>query len=442
MHSPDGPNTHHTTLRRRGGLAGFARNLRNQRGDRPDPTPRSPHQRDVPARRRRLDVLLTLTAILCLGALLCAVAWPIVRVHLQAAAVLKLVANQPVPESLRWTVADRVAVEDLYYDTSLGAVRGRLYTPIEHSNAPALIVLHGVHHLGIDEPRLIAFATAMSACGLRVLTPELPDIKDYHVGANSITTIGESAEWLAHRTGEPQVGIMGLSFSGGLSLLAAADPQFRHSIKFVVAVGSQDKMQRVATYYRTGTDARPTGAPELLPPHEYGPLVLEYENLEDFVPKADLTPLRSVLRAHLYEDVPAEKAAMARLTPNETSEAKVLMDSNSPFTRSLLAKAEAKHVIEMARVSPHGHLNKLTVPVYLLHGEGDNIIPAAETLWMESELPTTTLKAALISPVLSHLDLDGAGPGVTDNLRLLHFFAQILEAAEAREPAEQPAQAK
>lgn len=355
-----------------------------------------------------------------------------IRVHMQAAAVLKLVANQPVPESIRWTVSDRVAVDDLYYDTSLGAVRARLYTPVEHPHAPALIVLHGVHHLGIDEPRLIAFATAMSACGLRVLTPELPDIKDYRVGANSITTIGESAEWFSDHAEHQQVGIMGLSFSGGLSLLAAGDPQFSRSIKFVFAIGSQDQMQRVASYYRTGQDARPSGAPELLPPHEYGPLVLEYEHLEDFVPRGDLAPLRRVLRAHLYEDLPAEKGAMARLTPHQTQEAKVLMDTGSQFTRSLLAKAEAKHVNDMAHVSPHGHLGKLTVPVYLLHGEGDNIIPAAETLWMESELPTTTLKAALISPVLSHLDLDGAGPGVTDNLRLLHFFAEVLAAAEAK----------
>ncbi len=107
------------------------------------------------------------------------------------------------------------------------------------------------------------------------------------------------------------------------------------------------------------------------------------------------------------------------------------MDTESPTTRALLAKAEARHVADMAGVSPHGHLGNLTVPVYLLHGAGDNIIPAAETLWMESELPTTTLKAALISPVLSHLDLDGAGPGVTDNLKLVHFFALVLQAAES-----------
>lgn len=425
---PDHPpaNSPHTTLRRRGGLTELAGDLRRQREERRAPHPAAPRP------RRILHGLFRSLAILILLVILGFVLWPTIRVHLQAMAVLKLVANQPVPESLRFTVSDRVAVEDLTYPTSTGLVRARLYTPLERPNAPALMVLHGVHHLGIDEPRLIAFATAMSACGLRVLTPELPDIKDYHVGPNSIATIGESAEWLSRRAGNEPVGIMGLSFSGGLSLLAAADPQFRHSIKFVFAVGSQDQMQRVAAYYRTGEDTRPNGSEELLKPHEYGALVLEYEHLEEFVPRADLVPLRRVLRAHLYEDTAAEKAALTRLTPHQADEVRVLMDVSSPFTRSLLAKAEAKHITDMARVSPHGHLGHLTVPVFLLHGEGDNIIPAAETLWMESELPTTTLKAALISPVLSHLDLDGAGPGVTDNLRLLHFFAQILEAAEAK----------
>jgi hypothetical protein len=51
---------------------------------------------------------------------------------------------------------------------------------------------------------------------------------------------------------------------------------------------------------------------------------------------------------------------------------------------------------------------------------------------MEAELPSQDLKAALISPVLSHLDLDGAGPSTLDHLRLVHFFALILHAAQAR----------
>ena len=50
---------------------------------------------------------------------------------------------------------------------------------------------------------------------------------------------------------------------------------------------------------------------------------------------------------------------------------------------------------------------------------------------MESELPREELKAALVSPVLSHLNLDGRGPSAMDNWRLLHFFAEVMQAAES-----------
>ena len=86
----------------------------------------------------------------------------------------------------------------------------------------------------------------------------------------------------------------------------------------------------------------------------------------------------------------------------------------------------------MEGLSPHGTLRTMTTPVYLLHGQADNIIPAAETLWMASELPRTALQEVLVSPVLSHLDLDGAKPRVWDQLELVHFFALVMDAAERK----------
>ena len=185
--------------------------------------------------------------VLLFAVVTAAFVWPFAKAHLQAVAVLDLVGNQPVPALLHELVTEPITTHDVSLNTSQGTVRARLYSPLHHPNAPALVVLHGVHHLGMDEPRLIAFASAMASCGLRVLTPELSDIKDYHVGANSIATIGDTATWFAQENGERPVGVMGLSFSGGLSLLAASDPQFRSSIKFVVAIGSQDAMSRVRT---------------------------------------------------------------------------------------------------------------------------------------------------------------------------------------------------
>jgi len=387
--------------------------------------------RSAPQHRRYERV----TVFLLIFFLLCALAWPFTRAHLQSITVLDLVANKPVPWLLRKTITEPIATQDFTLPTSNGPIRARLYIPQGHPDAPAIVVLHGVHHLGIDEPRLIAFARAMSSCGVRVLTPELPDIKDYHVGSSSIATIGDSAVWMSQHSANKPVGVMGLSFSGGLALLAAADPQWHKAIKFVVAIGSQDEMARVATFYRTGEDPLPTGAPERLTPHEYGALVLEYEHLEDFIPpdqSASLAPIRAVLRAHLYEDWPAEKAALAALTPAQLTLARQLMDTTSPITRAQLAHAETLHIDDMAGVSPHGHLSQLTTPVYLLHGAGDNIIPSAETVWMAEELPAASLKAELISPVLSHINLDGANPTAMDQWRLVHFFALILHAAESR----------
>ena len=358
--------------------------------------------------------------------------WPWLLAHLQATAVLKLVSQQTVPWIVGEAVAEPIATEEVHFESPAGTVHARLYVPVNKPQAPAMVIFHGIHHLGMDEPRLESFAAAIASCGVQVLTPELPNIKDYRVDASSIRVIGESTRWFSTKTGGP-IGVMGLSFSGGLALLAAADPLYKPAIKFVFAVGAQDAMAHIAQYYLTGTEARPDGTIESLLPHEYGALVLEYEHLDEFVPAADVEPLRVVLRQHLYEDKPAETAAIALLTPAQTVEAKLLMDSNAPATRQLLAKANTRHISDMAGLSPAGKLRTMTTPVYLLHGQADNIIPAAETLWMADELPELSRKAVLVSPVLSHLDLDAADPGLLDQWRLIHFMALVMHATETPE---------
>jgi hypothetical protein len=51
---------------------------------------------------------------------------------------------------------------------------------------------------------------------------------------------------------------------------------------------------------------------------------------------------------------------------------------------------------------------------------------------MASELPRTTLQEALVSPVLSHLDLNETKPGAWDQWRLVHLFALVMHAAERK----------
>ena len=353
--------------------------------------------------------------------------WPKTRTYLQAIAILNQLNGKPVPQLLQPIASMPVSTTTLTIPSSAGIVQARLYTPIPAPNAPGLVLIPGIHYLGMDEPRLIAFARSMSACGLRVLTPELPDSRDYRIQPSDVQAIGDSVQWMQNATGHP-VGLMGLSFSGGLALMAAAKPPFSNEISFVFSVGAHDDLLRVATFYATEADPLPDGDVERAKPNNYGPWVLAYEHPEDYVPQADVAAIRAVLRARLYENWTLEKQLSATLTATQKAEYERLLDPKQED--AALFASNKKHAAEMAAVSPTGHLAGLHVPVYLLHGRADTLIPFAEAEWLAEDLPRGTLKALVISPLIAHVSTNTSKPSVWDEWQLLHLLAQVMERAE------------
>jgi len=353
--------------------------------------------------------------------------WPKTRAHLQAAAVLDQLNGRPVPRLLRPIAAMPLTTRTLVIPSVAGLVRARLYTPVQRPDAPGLVLVPGITYLGMNEPRLIAFARSLAACGLRVLTPELPDSRDYRIDPGDIAAVGDAVEWLARATGH-RVGLMGLSFSGSLALMAAAEPPYASEVSFVFAVGAYDNLFRVATFYVTDADPLPDGNIERETPNNYGPWILEYEHLEDFTEPADTTAIRAVLRARLYNDPALERRLAATLTPGQKAEyARILAHADQPLFRS-----DKGHAAEMAAISPHGRLSGLRAPVYLLHGRGDNIIPFAESEWLAQDLPRGTLKELLISPLIAHVGTTQRPSNLADKWRLLHLLAEIMQRAEHR----------
>ncbi len=346
---------------------------------------------------------------------------------MQAIAILDQLDGKPVPHLLQSIAAMPVTTKILAIPSAAGEVQARLYTPTPAPNAPGLVLVPGIHYLGMDEPRLMAFARSISACGLRVLTPELSDSRDYRIQPSDVQEIGDAVQWLQHTTGHP-VGLMGLSFSGGLALMAAAKPKFSNEVSFVFSVGAHDDLLRVATFYATEADPLPNGDVERAKPNNYGPWVLEYEHLEDFVPAADVAAIRPVLRARLFEDSALETQLITNLTVAQKSEYEKLLDPKQED--AALFASNKKHAAKMAAVSPDGHLAGLHVPVYLLHGRGDKLIPFAEVEWLAEDLPRGTLKGMLISPLISHVSTNPSKPRAWDQWQLIHLLAEVLEQAE------------
>jgi len=358
--------------------------------------------------RRRWIAVVVLVVI-------AALAMPAVR-HAQAAALLSrfMAPEQP---------ADGIDEQLL---TLEGGVPARLYVPRGVVAPPALVLVHGVHHLGIEEPRLKRFARALAGAGVKVLTPEIRELADYRIVPASIDTIGAAARQL--RAGGATVGVMGLSFAGGLCLLAAADARFRADVRFVVAIGAHDDLGRVLRYFATDEDPRPDGTTQTLAAHDYGVLVLVHAHVEDFFAEADRDAAREVLERWLRDEREPALARLAQLSAPGQERLRALLDRKVKTVAPELLAAVARHQDELALVSPHGHLGQLAAPVLLLHGAGDNVIPAAETLWLASEVPPRLLRQALVSDAIQHVELQGT-PGLWDDWLLVHFMAETLAAA-------------
>ncbi len=357
------------------------------------------------SRRKTIIILIAL-------AIIAALLYPTTNTHIRATTLL-LRIEHPRPTN---TITETTL--------TINTTNARLYTPNNVTNSPGLVVVHGIHHLGIQEPRLVGFARAFAQAGVTVFTPELKDLADYRVTPNGIEKIGEAAAELHHRLGHP-VGVLGLSFSGGLALMAAADPRYKHDIAFVVSVGGHDDMVRVSRFLATGHTTRPDGSEVTMIPHEYGALVLVYAEVSRFFSPQDVPAAQEALRLWLYEQPDAARAKEAQLSPAGRTKIELLFSKHRESLRDELLADIAASEKEMAAVSPHGKLASIDCPVLLLHGTGDEVIPASESQWLATEIPPQHLRALLISPAITHVEVGGA-PSLADKLRLVHFMARIF----------------
>lgn len=309
--------------------------------------------------------------------------------------------------------------------TMRGEVRAKVFSPAGKTGLPGVVLVHGVHYKGIDEARILRFARSLADTGLVVLAPEIAELADYHVDRRSIDTVGASLEALATRTGRQHVGLMGMSFGGGLALLTAADPRYRDRVGFVVAVGAHDDLARTLRFFATNTIALPDGTIRTQKAHDYGAMVLVYNRVDDFFPVEDRDESRLALRSWLQEKREVAREHSARTSPASKAKLEEIFTTDLAGIRPDLLRIVDAHQDEDTGVSPHGHLAGLRAPVYLLHGADDSVIPASETLWLARDVPEGLLRQAVVSPAIRHVEVEG-DPTVAQKWELLHFMGGVL----------------
>jgi dienelactone hydrolase len=326
--------------------------------------------------------------------------------------------------------------------TRHGDVPAQFYRPASHINRSVLLI-PGIHSMGIREPRLTALARDLAGSGVTVMTLALPDLQRYRITTAATDVIEDATQWMANQpelAPDGHVGLIGISFAGGLSVVAAGRPSIKDKIAYVLSFGGHADLPRVMRYLATGEEMHVPGV-ENHPPHDYGVAVILYgladrgivpadqvealrKGVETFLLASQLTLVdmnqanATFEHARQYAKTLPEPAATYMTYVNDRNVAK-LGPALVPYLNALGADSPALSA-DRAPSPP-------AAPVFLLHGSGDTVIPTAESVLLADYLRKKgTDVDLLISDLITHAEVDRTA-AASESVKLVTFWADVLK---------------
>ena len=322
--------------------------------------------------------------------------------------------------------------------TRQGDVEAQWYRPDGRVRRAALLV-PGVHSMGIAEPRLTALARDLAGSGVAVMTMALPDLMGYQITARSADVIEDAVKWIA---GQPElapdgrVGMVGISFAGGLSIVAAGRPSIRDNVAYVVSFGGHGDLGRVLKYLATGEAVQAEGV-VTHPPHDYGVAVIMYAAADRVVPPEQVAGLRDGIRTFLL----ASQLTLVNMDQANATfqKARDMVKGLPEPSATLLTYVNDRNVKALGPIlvphlgleadpaaSPERAPSPPAAPVFLLHGDEDVVIPAAESVVLANYLRSKGVEVHLLpSQIITHAELD-RGAAMSESWKLVSFWAGVL----------------
>jgi dienelactone hydrolase len=395
-------------------------------------------------RIRRIGALLFVLAAIVCAAL-------VARPYLHGLSfVIRAADIDGIPRRLAELDTVAVTTREIWIPTTRGALRARAYEPAG-SHTRAALLTTGLHPSGIDEPRLVRLARQLAASGIAIVTPDIPELSQFEIAPAITDAIEEAGRWIASDAAlapDRRVALMGISFSGGLSIVAAGRPSLAGRVAYVFALGGHDDLPRVLRYLCTGEEPRPVPkvqfassgdgpAPFVLRPHDYGVAVILLGIADRIVPPSQVDRLRAGVRGYLWASALDGGVDKSR-APAAFDAVRQLARTLPEPSATLLRYVVDRDVVHLgARLLPRlgsqgteaalsvSKSPKPSVPVYLLHGLADNVIPPVESEYLAEDLRGRAPVRLLLSGLISHAEADQP-VRLNDLLQLAGFWGDVL----------------
>lgn len=352
-----------------------------------------------------------------------------------------------------WRTTTFTRDADFTVPTRAGAIPARFYRPSRQTRR-TLLLIPGVHRDGINESRLVGLADDLAATGFGVLTVAAPDLQRFKITPQVTDVIEDAVKWTAdqpqYRT-DGKIGILGISFSGGLSIVAAGRDSIKDRVAFVMSFGGHGDLARAMHYLTSGQvlgdlekakrSSAVLGADHVSvhPPHDYGLAVVLLNLADRVVPADQVAPLSKGIDGFLlasslavtdppkaipvfeemkkYQETLPEPSRTYMQYVNDRA-----VDKLGPILLPV-ADALANHPA-MPTLSPERATPPIA-PIFLLHGVDDNVIPSVETVLLAEHLKGKARVQGLLSGLITHAEVNRTATS-TEVWRLASFWRAIM----------------
>jgi len=329
---------------------------------------------------------------------------PATRNRISAAATLIETLGMSVPRPFAPSVEPEAA--------EISGVMGRLYAP---GNYPAVLIVPGATPEGEKDARVNALARALARAGRIVFIPDL-DLYRAQFTEADIERIVAAVGGLAEQTGR-QVTVLGISYGGSFSLVAAADPNMEGKLSRVATFGAYYDLEGVIQAVTTGSST----VDDRLIPWNGHPLAADVlgTRAAELLPEQQQETFLSVLDGRLDPEhlAPGARALFDLLTNDDPWRTSELAARLPPSLRSL-----------SEGFSPSKVSDQITVPVLAMHSTDDPAVPYAELIRLDAGLPQAATSTVRL---FRHVDFDVASPAnwwllIPDMWKVWHFTTWVL----------------
>jgi hypothetical protein len=389
-------------------------------------------------RRRLRRILVGVLAVTMVVAALYLAVKPVRVAVLTMALVPELLESAPRPLSAVTADPRRISVTyggpgpdrmDLYLPTTSPVELGSL------DRYPTLMLVLGVSPLPLEDERVVRLATAVARLGFVVAAPESSEMRQRRILPEERDRLISAFEVVAARpeVDPDRIGMAGFSVGAGIALLAAADPRIADRVRYVNAFGSYGDapalLVELATRSMVVDGERRPWRPGDLSREVFLQLVLEL---------VDEAGVREQIRRRIEPVILGNGPTIESYDPEfaETLEGDAravyrLVTTTYPSVgEAAIASLSLETRTRLARLSPNLWADGLRARIYLMHDEGDTVIPFAQLEPLVEAIPPDRVARVTDFRFFDHVAPGGLEPAALPELWALfgHLWAVTGEA--------------